>query len=374
MFNRIKRAVRDEIKNVPGRKISRKLVVLFADDYGSVRTRDKNALENLVSNGVPMDQDYFSHYDTLCSNRDLEALFEVLTSFRDAEGNYAVMSPMAIMGNPDFMAIRENGYQNYVWESFDVTLKKYGSSHNNVFTLWKQGIKEGIFHPSFHGVEHISSNMLMYGLKNGHKSTRLAFDMDCVGVPCLSNEKRLRVMSTYIVNPSFNNSLIDKGIEVGIKEFEAKLGYKPTVFTPAAGNQTLHHNKVLYANGIRYICVGRKTIYPKNEGGTEVRYYYNGAKEENGMMVFVKNCVFEPRGASGTASAEDCLKQIESAFRWHNPALISSHRANFSGEIDEKNRRNSLKQLSYLYQEIVKRWPDALFVNADELANYMSYD
>ena len=63
------------------------------------------------------------------------------------------------------------------------------------------------------------------------------------------------------------------------------------------------------------------------------------------------------------------MKQIETAFRWNKPAIISSHRVNFCGHIDPKNREKGLDSLKQLLQEIVKKWPDVEFMAADELAS-----
>jgi hypothetical protein len=83
----------------------------------------------------------------------------------------------------------------------------------------------------------------------------------------------------------------------------------------------------------------------------------------------VRNVVFEPTEDRGIDWIDFTLKQIETAFRWNKPAIISSHRVNFCGHIDEKNREKGLKSLEGLLQEIVKKWPDVEFMSADELGN-----
>jgi hypothetical protein len=83
----------------------------------------------------------------------------------------------------------------------------------------------------------------------------------------------------------------------------------------------------------------------------------------------VRNVVFEPTEERGIDWVDFTLKQIENAFRWDKPAIISSHRVNFCGHIDKKNREKGLKSLESLLQEIVKKWPDVEFMSADELGN-----
>lgn len=51
------------------------------------------------------------------------------------------------VANPDFDKIEASGYQNYYYEPFTETLKKY-PEHQRSFELWQEGIKEKIFSPS----------------------------------------------------------------------------------------------------------------------------------------------------------------------------------------------------------------------------------
>ena len=66
------------------------------------------------------------------------------------------------------------------------------------------------------------------------------------------------------------------------------------------------------------------------------------------------------------------IKQIEAAFRWYRPAIISSHRVNFCGHIDSENRRIGLSSLSELLTQILRRWPEVGFLAAHELAGLIA--
>ena len=89
------------LKNLPGKKTSRKIVVIHVDDYGSIRMKDKAAQEALRKAGFPISSRY-SKFETLASAEDLEMLFEVLTSVKDSNGHYACFTPFANVANPDF--------------------------------------------------------------------------------------------------------------------------------------------------------------------------------------------------------------------------------------------------------------------------------
>ena len=66
------------------------------------------------------------------------------------------------------------------------------------------------------------------------------------------------------------------------------------------------------------------------------------------------------------------INRIKIAFRWKKPAVISSHRINFMGALDEINRRDNLILLDNLLKRIVKLWPDVEFMTSDELGDLIA--
>ena len=54
-------------------------------------------------------------------------------------------------------------------------------------------------------------------------------------------------------------------------------------------------------------------------------------------------------------------------FRWHKPVILSTHRLNYIGNLDEKNRTNSLHLLKALLDRITRKYPDIEFMTSDEL-------
>ena len=60
------------------------------------------------------------------------------------------------------------------------------------------------------------------------------------------------------------------------------------------------------------------------------------------------------------------------AFRWGKPAVINSHRVNYSSGIFEENRDNSLRLLDALLKAIIKKWPEVEFMNSQQLGELVS--
>ena len=84
----------------------------------------------------------------------------------------------------------------------------------------------------------------------------------------------------------------------------------------------------------------------------------------------MRNCAFEPtyelyKGIDLT------MRQINAAFRWHKPAIISSHRVNFVGGIEERNRTEGLGELKSLLDAIVRKWPDVEFMSTAKMFGVM---
>ena len=370
----VKGILETNIKNIIGRKTNRKLVVIYADDYGSIRVRDKNAYERLLKAGIAVDKTRYG-YDTICTTEDLHKLFDVLTSVTDSNGHHACFTPFANIANPDFEKIRISGFREYYREPFTATMDRLGTAYAGAYDLWRQGIAEGIFIPEYHGTEHINVRRFMSALQNGHKSTMLAFENESVCVPHLPGEYPIsNNTAVFDIEHTSDNDQLKEDIRTGLNMFEQFIGYRSCQFTPGAGVYSPLLHKTLSENGIKSIHVNRWRAYPLGDGVYSKKFLYTGKKNEVGQYFIVRNCPFEPflddKSRNNNVVAI-CLENIAAAFRWNAPALISTHRVNFAGSIEPSHRDESLKQLSALLHDIVKRWPDAEFVSGRDMANYL---
>lgn len=369
-MSKLQNLVFSNIKNIPGKKSSRKIVVFSVDDYGSVRVKDSGAYKTLKTAGIPMDKGRFSRYDTMADKNDLRLLFDILNSVKDSQNRSACFTAFANVANPDFEEIKASGLITYYREPFTKTLERYGDNYKNVIDIWKQGIAENIFYPAYHGTEHINVKRFMEALQTGHKSVCIAFENESVCVPAFPDEKAIQqATTTFYIESAEENEPLKKDIVIGTQMFEDIFGFRSKSFTPGAGVYSPLLNKTLTENGIKYIHVNRYQAYPLGDGKFSKKFLYNGKQNEFGQKYIVRNCLFEPDGKDNLSSAYRCLDDIEAAFRWGAPAIISSHRVNFVGHFDTEYRDNSLKQLKILLNEIVKRWPEVEFMNADEMAD-----
>lgn len=369
MIQELRRVIVNNVKNIPGWRTNRKIVVFECDDWGGIRMPSTNAREAMIQEGLNISNDRFDKYDTLANEEDLERLFEVLGSIRDRSGSHAVMTPLVVVANPDFEKIRKSGYSTYYYEPFTLTLRRYYPD-KEVFKLWIKGIERGIFLPELHGRDHISVPFWIKELQEGNRALRIAFKYGYVSleVPGLP-EPASGFRAEFFFDDDNQKSLLLNALSDSIYIFHKIFGYKASVFVPANGILHPDFDSSVASGGIKFMNVHHKMPYPVNKGQLKFRRFISG-QEGPLLTYYTRNCAFEPNG-EGYRGIEVTLRQIDAAFRWGKPAIISTHRVNFIGALERSNREQGIMELRKLLKMILKRWPDAEFMNSTRALNHL---
>ncbi|HDZ42121.1 MAG TPA: polysaccharide (de)acetylase [Bacteroidetes bacterium] len=370
MIANIKNSIRLNLKNIPGWRTSRKILVLECDDYGSTRMPSENAYERLSSAGLNIGSARYDRYETIETREDLEQMFEVLYEVRDQHNKPAVMTAVTSMTNPDFGKIRSSGFNAYFYEKFTDTLKRY-YPESNVFEMWKQGMDAGIFVPELHGREHITVQLWMQKLREGDKDLLFAFDEGFVSlaVPGIhSIAKGFR--AEFYFDSEDQKPFLVNSIKDSVILFWEIFGFSPRVFVPSNGIFNPEFDRVVAGAGVRFLNVNHSMPYCVNRGDLKYRHFITGQKGPEGLTYYTRNCAFEPTEASYNGIGFT-MKQVEAAFRWGKPAIISTHRGNFAGGIDDSNRKYGLGELRKLLKAIVKKWPDVEFLSSGDALDFM---
>lgn len=362
---------------IPGWRTNRHIVVIESDDWGSIRMPSVKIREQLRDQGLNIDKCPFSSYDTLASSDDLTNMFEVLSSVKDKNGKSAIVTANAVVANPDFDKIKESDFEQYFYEPFTETLKKYPSTHSNSFELWKEGLSEGIFIPQLHGREHLNVARWMTALQNNDEITMMSFNQGHFGLSNKTTDKlKVRYMDAF-GNASINSiSSEDKIIKEATELFENLFGFRSTSFIAPCYIWEKELEPVLLKYGIKYLQGLPLQQIPVQDNPPKVKtkYHYMGQKNRNGQIYLVRNCFFEPYKNNDTdACVNECLDRINIAFRWHKPAIISSHRINFIGSLDTDFRDKNLKLFRQLLTAIKKNWPDVEFMSSNQLGDLINY-
>ena len=360
--------------NIPGWKTGRKLVVIESDDWGSIRMPDTATYNALKRQGIRVDEDLFCKYDTLASEADLNELFEVLSSVKDKFNKPAVITANAVVANPDFDKIKENNFEKYEYETIDVTIQTQYSSA--VWQLWKEGISNNLYHPQFHGREHLNVKKWLEALRNNEFATKLAFEYRTFGLTsATSSSIKTHYMGAFNSNMEDDILFYDQVITEGLSYFERLFGYSSKSFIATTYTWSPLIEPILQKNGIRYLQ-GLLTQHIPLDDGSKFGFKkgnFQGKTNHLGQIYLMRNCFFEPTHFRDKFDVvDDCLNRIDIAFRCHKAAVIGAHRLNFIGTLNENNRTVNLQLLRKLLKEIVRKWPDVEFVSSDELGDIIS--
>jgi hypothetical protein len=349
-------------------KTERKIVVFESDDWGSIRMPSKEVYQRCLNKGYQVDKNLFSKYDALASEEDLTHLFDLLLKFKDSQGNHPVITANCLVTNPDFQKIRENGFQNYQYELITETFKKY-PKHAQCFSLWEKGHSEGVFKPQSHGREHLNVSRFMTDLSAHDPHAHFAFDNR---MPGIFDPNNLREGNNYVVALEYNDGQdeLQKCVVLkdGLKIFEELFGYKSKTFIATNYIWSPLMERTLAAEGVQAIQGSRFQLIPKgNYEGFKKKIHFTGQKNKLQQTYLVRNAYFEPSLNEEYDWVNSALGEIASAFHHKMPAIVSTHRINFVGFIDEANRDRSLKMFNSLLENILKQWPETEFMSSDQL-------
>lgn len=373
MIRNIKRVLKT-VRNIPGWRTKRHLVVFESDDWGSIRMPSNKVRDNLIASGVLTSNRNDSYYlfDSLESNDDMVALFETLSSCSDFKGNKPVFTAVSIMANPDFEQIRDNDFNQYYYEPFVKTLDRY-PAHDRVYDLWKEGFSNKLFVPQFHGREHLNVSAWMKALRSNQSKTRIAFENQVTGInPVLLGESNVQYQAAFDITDPSELNYLESVIHEGLILFEELLDYKACYFVPTNGPFNLSLGNCLSKHGVGYIMLDKFQREPLGNGKYRTHFRWMGKKNNTGQIVLSRNAAFEPSDNPEIDWVGRCLSEVDDAFRWNKPAVISTHRVNYIGYLDESNRTRNLAFLKRLITEILKKWPDVEFITSVELGEMIS--
>jgi hypothetical protein len=370
----VKRRIADHLKNLRGWRTSRKLVAFAVDDYANVRVASVAARERLVAAGLDL-SGQMDRYDTLETRQDLEALFEVLESVRDGKGQPAVFTPYALAANPDFAAIREDGTQYHpepVTRTFQRLAAEQPHAYEGAWALWQEGMARGLVRPQCHGREHL--NVALFEHKLRQRAPDLLANLEHDSLAGITSDPAMPAVEFTHAFGLHDRAELARHREILADTFDAfkqVWGYRSTTFTPPA--LLLHPDlqEELVQYGVESIDKPLRCSRPLGDGAYKREINHSGRQRGQNHTTVVRNVVFEPGKDMGFELVSRALEQMQAAFFFGRPAIISSHRVNFCGHIDERYRKNGLDALSRLLAGIVQRWPEVEFVSVDRLVDEM---
>jgi hypothetical protein len=210
-------------------------------------------------------------------------------------------------------------------------------------------------------------------LQSGNKELLAAFEYGTWSTPkgfYPPSQIKLQASLDYTNDfPEFHQSLF---MVEGLNLFESIFGFRSKTWIPnnfIVSSSLFGLAKNLEIKGMQGMVYH---VEPKGNNNTGKNTYQRRrfGISADGLVHVVRNCSFEPtQSGLNELEVNRCLREINSAFLLRKPAVISSHRLNFIGVHNKRNRESNLLLLKKLLTEITKRWPDALFLDSSQLVD-----
>jgi len=363
----MRETLKKHIINVRGSRLDQKYVVFESDDWGAIRIPNLETRDELLQKGLTRKNDPFSQCDSLETTQDYKMLFEVLKKHTDKNGHYPVITANFILNNPDFDKIAANDFKKYYSESFIETYKKYPDSEK-AWELLNVGIDDQLIMPQFHGSEHLNVIRWMNKLKAGDERFRFAFEKKCYAIDEIGNEnRRQNLMATYDYNNDGELAFLQKSIKIGLKQFEEIFGFKSITNISPCYVWDSKVEQELLKGGVKGFQGSFLQNCPIPEESFKKKYRYNGQKNKDEQLYFVRNCLFEPSLNTNIDWVSKCMESIDISFKWGKPAIIGTHRINFAGRLGLEQRDKNLEMLDQLLTKILKKWPEVRFTDSTAL-------
>lgn len=371
----LKSKFKNHLLNTLGWRTNRKIVVFESDDWGMTRMPSRKDYEFFLKSGFKVDSCPYNKYDCLESNTDLQFLLSLLSEFRDKNGHPAIFTLNNVVANPDFEKIRADQFQRYHFELFTKSLERYPHA-DRVLDLYQKGIAENVIKPQFHAREHVNVNRWMQSLKKGDLSMMTAFERNLYSIHKDGpNSGRKEYLDSFGFGYDESDEIEDVHhiLKDGLEIFQSLWGYPSKSFIAPCYTWSPDIETTLYKNGIRYIqgtWVQRNPVRGESLAIAKIRHFL-GQQNVYLHKYLIRNVHFEPSEKNNFDWANHALNQIKIAFLWKKPAIISTHRVNYIGSIDVKNREKSLSQLRTLLNTILKIWPEIEFMTSDQLGEIL---
>lgn len=339
-----------------------RVVVLESDDWGSQRVPSAGAREKLKRLGILSDKSAYDR-ESLENTQDLEVLCESLLGFKGSDGRPAIMTCFVNPANPDFFRIKQAEFESYFYEPTRAEHERRGD-FKAVSKAWAAGLDNGILAREYHGREHLQVRSWLKALQANDQQCRLAFEYGYYSVK-LPNVKKVAsgFRAAYLFSDFDEMQELEEVLISGAKLLEEETGTGAQVFCPP--NNVFHPQlyPAVRAAGCKYILRHTHNLEPDGTGDAKDVWGQEGVRE-SGLVGYGRNALFEPEQGF---SIDHTMRQVRSAFAWGVPAIISTHRVNYVGGIDQGVRERGAKALKELLQRITTCWPDVRFMSSSQL-------
>jgi len=347
-----------------GFHFDRPLVLLQSDDWGRVGLRDHDGLEELQSAGITLGERPYDFY-TMETAEDLSALRALLRRHRDSTGVCASIGMNFIVANLDFTHMEADDFRRIHLLPLGEGLPR-GWDRPGLNEAYREGIREGVFHPGLHGITHFCRPAVERQLTSGGERFDLLrtwwrtgtpyvhWRMPWIGYEYWDPEKSA---DERFLEAACQRELIGQSVGAFAKLFSTlprsacAPGYRANDSTQRAWAEY----------GIRVAQNGPGTLTPPH-------------LDDNNILHLYRTVEFEP-AVDPAFSVDKCLSAADACFAVAIPAVVSLHSINFHSSVCDFRSR-TLQLLNEFLSALETKYPDLRYLHDEdvcELINKGSY-
>ncbi len=293
-----------------------------------------------------------------------ERLTRMLIKHRDYYDRPAVFTANIVLSVPNAPAIRSNHFASYARTSLD-------EGFSDMLATFRKAILQGVLVPQLHGREHFFPEGLMRTARSGRQDIRdylsedgwsdwetldsplQAHYVDCSNLP--SCNLSLKQQSAIVADAV--------GIFNRIFKQESFSTVAPCYLWDDATEKAWKMNGIRYIQTSGYRCTGRDQKANYVQDPQIIRF---GTKNEHGQIYLVRNIMYEP--ADGR-TLNGCWRETVAAFRQYLPAVICTHRYNFTNE--KGLGRQAFEGLDEILNRIERYYPLRRYIASPELGEWL---
>jgi hypothetical protein len=295
------------------------VVVFESDDWGMERRACADFIRTFAAPGDWADEE-------LETSDDLARLYKVLERHCDPNGRAASFTANFVVANPDFESIARDQFTHY----YDTPI----GQKDELKQHWIEGYQRRVFFPQYHGRSHFWPDAWLRDLRDGIPGAQRMFERRYHGGLSLVQGEDWRYHSEYTYWPTGEERTNDElrtWLVGGLEFFHQVFGFFPRstiathyILTPAmadawrlAGGE--------FVQGTNYRIM-------RGAGGRFRSLSHTlGERFADGLLLLGRNVKFDPRPQRAQHGVKFAFRQIKRCFESHVPALIDTHRINFTG-------------------------------------------
>ncbi|MCB1876754.1 MAG: hypothetical protein KDH88_12345 [Chromatiales bacterium] len=265
-------------------------------------------------------------------------LAQTLSRYTDSMGRPAVLTADMVLAVPDTRAMREQADGVYRRRFLDTDFPQ-------IHQAFRDAMKAGVLVPQLHGLEHLNGDGLARLAKQGDPRVQPAlqeddwWDWESLDSPLQGHYVDGSALPTTNLEQQRQSDLVDQALTVFQRTFgfPSRSTVAPCYLWDDATESAWAQAGVRYIQTAGYRCTGRAA------DGRYVQdppYLVPGQRNSHEQIYLVRNAMYEPVDGR---RADACIRSIREAQRQALPAVVSTHRYNYTRA--EEEHRESLAGL-----------------------------